>query len=330
MPVQASAAPAAVPATAPTSASPAPVPSTPAPAAATAPATATPTTPAATAAPGTTTSTPSTPTPSTTEPATPATPAPVAADGDTPADLQAIFTAHPDLRAHWDKHFTQKSQALADQTRQIEANRAFIQSFQTDPRAAVIDLARQLDIPLAAPTAAAPSQLDAARTQLAEMFGDEEATKLLPIIKQVSEAIVAERVNPLEEARQTEIREARAAQALGELDAFKTANPDWQKYEPAMLALQSKILPGEGMSEREYLDVLYRHAAYDDRVSAQAAEIVAQNARAAAASAASTPGTPIPSSRVTAAPPSGRATFRDAAEAAKRGEVWYPEGGARR
>lgn len=329
MPVQASAASVAAPATPSASASAPASPSTPAPAAATAPATPS-QAPAATAAPGTTTSTPSTPTPPTTEPATPATPAPVAADGDTPADLQAIFTAHPDLRAHWDKHFTQKSQALADQTRQIEANRAFIQSFQTDPRAAVIDLARQLDIPLAAPTAAAPSQLEAARVQLVEMFGEDEAARLLPIIKQVSEATVAERVTPLEEARQAEVREARAAQALGELDAFKAANPDWQKYEPAMLALQSKILPGEGMSEREYLDVLYRHAAYDDRVSAQAAEIVAQNARAAAASAASTPGTPIPSSRVTAAPPSGRATFRDAAEAAKRGEVWYPEGGARR
>ena len=117
------------------------------------------------------------------------------------------------------------------------------------------------------------------------------------------------------------VQEAAAAETQSELAAFSKANPGWEKHEAAMVKMGERILPGKGMSTSEYMGILYREVTAGINKAELTKKTVEKINKSAAASESPTPG--VNTSRVVhALPPPDKRTFRDAFEAAKRGEVW--------
>lgn len=253
------------------------------------------------------------------------------------ADPEAAF-------ARLNKAFTEKTQSLSqlkksvqEREQQLGAWAQLAQAFNEDPQATYRALGAHLGItvpaanqPTAPPTEAQVSAGDQAVVELRkslEEFGLEAlADKMAPVIRKIAEDTAGQRLRPIEENTSKLLTEAAQRELNIVMDQFTKKFPDWKQHETAMHKLAQQIKPatdGQGrpiVSELDYLEQLYFLVNRENLVKAETQKAI-QRMTAAAQSAQPTPGGRVANNQVQSKAPSG-ATFRDAYEAAKRGESW--------
>jgi hypothetical protein len=256
------------------------------------------------------------------------TPTPSLPGEDATDDATRAFYAKltPEDRKVLNRVFTQDRQKLADERRQFENERGFIEAFKRDPAAVIKQVAVQhgltvADAKQAAATDKPTDELAALKNRLTELVGEEGADALIPLL----DRIVDTRTAPLREAQEKATQAVLVQEAQAALAAFGQKFPDYTKYEAKMAELSGKVQLGEGMSDEEYLTALYYLAAREEIIASEAEKIAsARLAKMAEGSGAASGGTKpgVPASKVTATAPSVHPTFAEAAAAAQRGERW--------
>lgn len=233
--------------------------------------------------------------------------------------------------------FTKKTQALAARRRETEtaaeraeAYRDFLDAYEDNPEAAIREAARQLNIQMVdphgndRPTATAQQRMDSALTKFKEQLGPELEYMGEPLAKAVSalaDELVAirlgEHVGPLQ--ARTERLDQQYAQSMSDevMKTWGSAHPGWEKHEDAMFQLGQKLSP-VGMTEIEYLDLLYNQVTTPTRIKESVAREVSQQVKKISTARSGAPTSGTPSSEVREGR-RGAVTFRQAWKDAKAG-----------
>lgn len=258
-------------------------------------------------------------------------------------EFTTLQTTHKDdpkaLRKALEGAFTKKTQALAAERTSVERLKEFepiIDAYEADPKATVLELAKQHGLQLVDPDAKDTKAVDAAAATPQPKLADFDYD-----VDKWSEAHadwsgkelqrqVAEALKPLKSSQDTILTKAAIDQTASIMKTFEGKHPDWQKHEAEMTALSQKLHPN-GMDELEYLDHIYSLVTAETSDVRQAAidAKVAEGVKAAlkklqkGADTVETRVRDVPESQVKNGPPEGRpATFQEAAAAARRGERW--------
>lgn len=176
------------------------------------------------------------------------------------AELQKL---DPAARKVFNTLLTQKSQAAAAERKRLAAWADVAQSWERDPESTLEQLRESLPKRPAGPAPVDPALLAAVSDSLDDA-SKPLAPMLAPAIVRVFEKLSA----PMQQFIQARQQEAQVAQAQTVLAEFEKERPDWKSYEPEMVEWGKKVPVGEGMSQREYLEVLYRLSSADKRVAA--------------------------------------------------------------
>lgn len=226
------------------------------------------------------------------------------------------------LRKELNKAFTTKSQALSAERKAIEPYAEFVRALEEDPRSAVMALAQSLGMKIPEEGATEKQAktigdaiMERVRERLGEEYGD-LADKLAPAMAEVAQMVALAVAKPIKEELDSVVDSSTAAQARAAVEAFEKAHPDWKKHEKAMVALSKKLPPGEGMTEAEYLDVLYTIATRDTAIGDSVKKVVSRIGKSTG-SGDNKGG--VHSGQV-ATRSSSLPSFKEAYEAAKRGE----------
>ena len=135
--------------------------------------------------------------------------------------------------------------------------------------------------------------------------------------------MVEAQTQPLKAQMVQQTQQAQVREAQSNIEAFKSTHPDFPKYEQEMLQLMNRMRPGEDMTHQEFLELAYSYVTRGKSNAQTVKETVEQLNRAAANAQASNASQGVTASRVATGPPAGKLpTFREAAEAAARGETW--------
>lgn len=227
------------------------------------------------------------------------------------------------LRKELNRAATKKFQQLAKQREELEPYADLIKGLDEDPRGTVEALARQLGINLGGPPARVEQQVvemsDAVRDAVRESLGPEYediADRLAPAMRKVAEMVAAETAKPLVHEQNRIIQEAAMRESVSIIGEFEKANPGWRKHEPAMVELSKKLTPQPGMSEREYMDILYTVVTRDTSEGDRTKRIVERINKSTRNDSG---GNRVPSREVVTRP-TALPTFEEAAAAARRGE----------
>lgn len=227
------------------------------------------------------------------------------------------------LRDELNRAATKKFQQLSKQRKELEPYADLIRGLDEDPQGTVEALARQLGINLSGPPAKVEKQVaemgDQIRDAVREALGPEYediADKLAPAMRRVAEMVAAETAKPLVAEHDRLIQESALRESVAVIEQFEKSNPGWRKHEPAMVELSKKLMPQKGMSEREYMDILYTVVTRDASEGDRTKRIVERINKSTRTDSATT--------RVRSADvivkPSALPTFEEAAAAARRGE----------
>ena len=226
--------------------------------------------------------------------------------------------------------YTRKTQTLAKERKQFEQYRKFIDSWEADPKLTVTNLAKQMGIELAEQkttkeartTQVSDDTVEILRGALPEDMAH-VADLLAPAIKALVDRatgdILQKHITPLQERERARDLEALAAETKTELETFWATHKDAKPYETKMVEIGSKLLPADGSTTDEYLEMLFRLATLDDNEATHTRKTVERINKAAKEAGSSEPG--VRSEIVTPKPPKD-ASFADAFAAAKRGERW--------
>ena len=236
------------------------------------------------------------------------------AAGATEEEKGLLAKLPPELRKQYERHFTQKSQRIAAKARELESHSALIEALTTDPKGTVTQIAKQLGLQVAPPAA-----VDTAQNKLVELFGEDGAKALGPVLRD----IVEESVAPIKKSHEETLQKAAFATAKAAHEKFVAAHPDYKKHEKSMVAMSKLIEAKPGMNENDYLETLYFLATRDKGVAAEAKKAINRMVKSATKSEPKSPA--VPPSRVAPGPPRQFPTLQEAAEAARRGEVWADE-----
>jgi len=227
-------------------------------------------------------------------------------------ELEALKDNPKALRKALNRAYTQKTQALAEQRR-------FAEAFRTDPQGTLRRVAAALGMRVTAPES--KEQVDEIHATLVDTFGEEIAGKFRPVMDKLIKQAVEAQVQPLRQAQEQVLSQAATTQSQTVLKAFGEKYPDWKKHEKAMLEHAKKIVPSGngGMTEFEYLEILYHQATRKSSEAETTKKVVDRLTKGAKKTDKPTRG--APASKV-ASTSSGRVpTFEEAFEAAKRGEL---------
>jgi hypothetical protein len=257
------------------------------------------------------------------------------------AEYQALSKKYPNdparLVKEVNKAFTQKTQALAAERKTVQAlepYRDLIADYEADPEAAVRRLADMHGLTIAPATtetaatgdkpAATASPSDDTTKVLREALGPELeflADKLGPafdkLVQATAKAAVASEVKPLKDQQDVLVSRAAVEQRDAVMTAFEAKYPDWKQHEAAMVELAEKFPPSGKVTELEYLGMIHTLATKDTQAAATVKKTIERMTKGAETTERQIPATSA--SRVKATPP-GVPTFREAYEAAKRGE----------
>lgn len=125
-----------------------------------------------------------------------------------------------------------------------------------------------------------PEVLEAVAAQL-----DDASKPLAPVVAPVAMALLNNQLAPIRQFIEQKQQEAKMAEAQTELAEFAKVRPDWEQYQPSMVEWGAKVPVGDGMTPREYLEVLYRLASADAKVqqatTARASEVLEKVKKAA-------------------------------------------------
>lgn len=194
------------------------------------------------------------------------------------------------LRKALNRAFTQKSQEIASHRRVLEPWVDVISGLETDPRTTVLSLAKQLGINLQQQGTAEEAEERAVDTatqvtnlltqELGEEYGD-LASKLAPAITKVAQMVAAESIKPYARAQEELIRDTSLREAGAAMEAFDKEVPGWRKHEKAMTELSQQLEPKNGMSELQYLRILYSAVATGSTKSNSIKGVLAKMTKAA-------------------------------------------------
>jgi len=236
--------------------------------------------------------------------------------------------------------YTQKTQSLAEQRKQLESERDrygryadLIEAFESNPEETLRHLTRQYNIApeQAQDTNAGQPEPAGLKVYLKNLLGEGNeafAEKLAEGLEKYVESRIDERteskLKPLMETQRQLTERAALEKTQTEMKAFETRHPDWKEYEPVIVKLaQEKIHPAPGMATTDYLEILYQLATANKSKAATTTEVVEKLKRAVSAAEPRTQG--VKDQIVSPAAP----VFKNlddamdkAFEAAKRGEVW--------
>jgi hypothetical protein len=160
---------------------------------------------------------------------------------------------------------------------------------------------------------------DQIRYAVREALGPEYediADRLAPAMRRVAEMVAAETAKPLVAEQDRLIQESAMRESVAVINDFEKSNPGWRKHEPAMVELSKKLMPQTGMTEREYMDILYTVVTRDTSEGDKTKRIVDRINKSTRNDSG---GNRVPSREVVVKP-SSLPTFEEAATAARRGE----------
>lgn len=235
-------------------------------------------------------------------------------------------------RAELNKRWTQKTQELAALKKTLEPKQALLDALETDAEGTIKQLAQQVGLTIAPPpaeqkaTETATTIADSAAAAVRQHLGPELDFLAEPLTKaiqavaeQVAKSVTEQAVKPVEEKTNQIVTQAAIEQVKAIEATFAQKHPDWKKYEPAMVKLGATMQPGQGMTELDYLEALYKLASFEDQVQAAGAKAVTRLSKAAE-EAEKAPQSVKESTVQRTAP--ANASIYDAWHAAKRGERW--------
>lgn len=199
---------------------------------------------------------------------------------------------------------------------------AIAKALKEDPQGFIRLIGQQLglDIKEAPKTQA---EVDTAYQVAVKQLGKEGADALLPVLEAFSNSIVTSKMTPVMQELQSLRATAAQASADADVKLFEARNPDWKKYEAAMLDVGKRIRPAEGSSTQDYLQILYNEAT-KGRKSAATAKKVAARVVKASEGATDVSTASVPAGKVSHTRPEGKITAKQAFEAAKAGVRWEP------
>lgn len=233
-----------------------------------------------------------------------------------------------DMARSMNRAFTQKTQALANERKELEHLRAFSDAWKADPTRAVKLLASQVGLEFREPAPPAPAVdavNDALTNGLRQALGpewgdlpDRLAPALAPLTQKIAEQAIAQALKPIKDDQEKLIKDSAEREMQAQMSAFEKKHPDFKQHESRMVELSQRFLPAQGVSEQEYLEQLYFLAARDSLVSAEVQRAIAKIGKSAEG-ASGAPASVAASKVVTR--PSGPITIAEAYAAAKRGET---------
>jgi hypothetical protein len=269
-------------------------------------------------------------------------------------DLEALQTEYADdpkgFASELTRRLTEKVQALPDADRsrlaRLTEYEPVIDELETDAEGTLARLAREYGYELQpataagetrapAPAAEAPKLADQILSEVKASFGDDLDYLADPVAKAITSIVekllpptIATATEPIRSSQEALLDRVATEQTDAVMSAFEKAHPDYKTHEDAMMALSERMPPGKGMTEGEYLESLYTLVTHQSTVAATEADVerrVAERVKKAlgkittTAATTEAPSAPVAESHIarrTAQPP----TFREAYEAAKRGE----------
>lgn len=246
------------------------------------------------------------------------------------------------LQKALNKAFTQKTQQLASQRKALGSWDKVRESYGKDAKATLTELAKQAGLEIRDPKeeAAKATTVDAGKKAvekvnavLAKAGLEELSDELVAVFREIAEEAAGKATAPVRQHQDEVIRESIARESAAVLESFGKTHPDWQEHEEQMTDLMGKFPPpvdpttGQRvMADADYLDHIYDLATRglrDKRVTdatKKAADEAVERLRKSAANAEPRTTGVTGDKVVTSAP--AKAGFKQAAEAAKRGERW--------
>lgn len=221
--------------------------------------------------------------------------------------------------------FTTKSQKLSAQMKQLEPYMAFFEALENDSEGAIRELAERVGLRIEGGAKAGSEQakelgahlLEVVQAELGDEYGD-LSPKMARAMEKVAEMVATRVAQPLAQEQHRLLRETAEAESARALEVFGKTHPDFKKHEKAMVEMSRKVTPQKGVTEQEYLGILY------DLVQAKGKEgdLTKKIVKRINQSAKSSKEGPRVPAREVKTNPSALPTFAEAAEAADRGEVW--------
>lgn len=219
-----------------------------------------------------------------------------------------------------------KFREVAEQRKALEPYADFIQALDRDAKGTVVALAKQLGIqipdvkPADEPAKGTTTDIgEIIMTDVRKALGPEYedlADRLAPAMRRVAETVARVVAEPIARKQEEIISESATRETQSALAALTQRHPDWKDHEQEMVALGEKFPPGQGVTEVEYLDTLY-FLATREKQNGEAVRRTVDRMKKSAESAK--PPSSVQESHVAVRPP-GPPSFREAYEAAKRGE----------
>jgi hypothetical protein len=238
------------------------------------------------------------------------------------------------MRKAMNRAYTQKTQAIAEERKRLEAYQGLISGLEANPLQTLELLGQQLGVKIVQPGSEvqAPPQVSQRdqlvgqlKTKLDEYGLGAVAPELVAVAQGIAEEIAGQKLKPIEEAAGRLTTESQQREAANIMQQFQARHPDWKQHESAMMELSKRYKPATDaqgrflVTEGQYLDDLYRLANYETNVRTEAQKQLDRMRQSAAATEPRT--TTVTSDKVSQKAPTG-ASFRAAYEAAKRGETW--------
>jgi hypothetical protein len=229
-----------------------------------------------------------------------------ATDDTADDDLQTKFLSEAELDAinaiedlgkrqkALDRAWTQKTQRLSRERRDLSSRKAVLDSLDRDPLAFARQVLEQAGLEVHDPKAdtTTTTDLSAKVTEiLKESLGpdyEDLLDKLAPGMFKAINAVVAENLKPLRDGQVELVRDSAIRETEVVFDAFTKKHPDWQQHESAMAELSRKLPPGKDpktgkplMEQPEYLELLYGMVTRDRQVGEGVKKVLARTTKAA-------------------------------------------------
>lgn len=191
---------------------------------------------------------------------------------------------------------TKKFQQLATERKALEPFKGLIDALTENPRDAVMALAQQVGLQVADPQAQATEDTaqklsESVMSRVRETLGpdyEDLADKLAPVMLWVAQEAAKTTTQPLVQQQEDILRQSAVREMGSVLEAFAKKHPDLPKHEKAMAALAEKLPPGKGVSEPEYLEMLYALATRDTQVAERTKKTIARMSTSAQAATKTT------------------------------------------
>lgn len=210
--------------------------------------------------------------------------------------------AYKEMQRAW----TQKTQSLSALRKQLEQHQDLIEDLRSNPKETLRRLAREQGMDLAEPQKPEPAEKPEKKLLegLRERLGPD-----LEFIADALEPIIQDLQSTKQDLQSTKTQQSEIImktaldEAQSVLEDFGKDHPDWKDYEGEMTVLSHKLDP-KGMTETEYLDLLYKVVTSGKEVTKQVGKEtknIVEKMRAAA-KAAESPQAGVAESKIQSSP----------------------------